>query len=216
MHDLAVQAGGQGLGFDIGYVIGGDHPGAEGAGADKVLAGGELVRVTLPVADGAVVVAGVAGHVIKGIFSLDVAAGAANNQGQLAFVIKGGGNTGYKNGVAVSDLAGGKTYKNGRVLLNRTAGFLAVGFVIQADADDFVGVGDNRQKFDFMNRQYRCNGQCRLGVSQTGAAQQGTQVGVAVAQNGPEVGNMSVVDLGAVTRLAVSGHKRKQSHGYPL
>ena len=37
-----------------------------------------------------------------------------------------------------------------------------------------------------------------------------------VTQNSPQIGNMGVIDLGAVTRLAVSAHKRKKSHGYPL
>src|SRR3954468_10715739 len=60
LHLDAVQPRDQRLPGDVGQFVGRDHPGPETAGAGKILARRELRGVALPVADAAVIVAGIA------------------------------------------------------------------------------------------------------------------------------------------------------------
>ena len=78
--------------------VGGDKAGAEAGGGGEVFAGGELVGVALPVADGAVVEDGVAGDDGEGFFFRDVEAVLADDDGELAFVVEGGGVGGEEHG----------------------------------------------------------------------------------------------------------------------
>ena len=59
----------------------GDQGGAEAGGGGEVLAGGELVGVALPVADGAVVEDRIAGYEVERLFFRDVEAVLADDDG---------------------------------------------------------------------------------------------------------------------------------------
>jgi hypothetical protein len=65
-----------------------DDPRAEGAGALEILAGPELRRVVLVVADRAVVEARIARDMVPDIGLGDVAAGLADDDGKLALVVE--------------------------------------------------------------------------------------------------------------------------------
>src|SRR5690606_8169531 len=196
---------------NVGHLVAGDEGGAEGAGADKVLAGGELVRMVLPVAHRAVVVARVSGHVLEGLLGADVSSGPADDDGQLALVIEFGGDLGPDNGVARGHLAGGKAGKDGGMLFYGSSGFKAVGFVVEAYADDFARVGNDGKQMDFMRGKPGGQPQHGIGLVQP-AAEQRLEVGVAMAEQGTEMGNLVFVELGAVAGLAAAGHKREKTH----
>jgi len=66
----------------------GHHPGAEWAGADEVLAGGDLLGMKLPFADAAVVENGVAGDMLHRLFLRNVATAFADDHGEFAFPVE--------------------------------------------------------------------------------------------------------------------------------
>src|ERR1700756_3034287 len=74
----------------------------------------------------------------------DVAAAAPYDDRELAFVVQVRGNARPKDRLPVSDLGVSKPGKNGRVLRRRPARFCAVGFVVEADAQDLVRIGNHR------------------------------------------------------------------------
>ena len=126
-------------------LVSGDHPRAERTGAREVLPGGPLHRVPLVVADRAVVVAGVAGDVPPGLRFRDAPAAGADDHRDLAFVVEHLRFARPRQRLLVPDLRAGHSQEERRVL-----GLVAVRFdpmllVVEADADDLVGIGDHRE-----------------------------------------------------------------------
>ena len=148
LHLDAVQTRGDGLLADVRDLVRRHHPGPEAAGRHEILAGGELRGVPLPVANAAVIIAGIAGDVAQRRLARNAAAGLADDHGHLAFIIETLGFQRPDHRLAAADLAVGEASEDHRM---RRRGMAALGQmrgVIDADAEDLVRIGNRRQQFD--------------------------------------------------------------------
>ena len=114
LHLLAVEPRGQRQPARIGNLVGGDEPGAERPGAGKILARGD--GEFLVVAHAAVDEAGIAGDVVERALGLDVAAGLADDQRQLALEIEIVGYRWPDHFAAVADQRVGEADEHARLL----------------------------------------------------------------------------------------------------
>ena len=155
LHFHAVQAGRDLLLADIGDIVGRHHPRPEATGSHEILARSELRGVPLPVADAAVIVAGVAGDVRKRLLTRNAAAAPADDYGQFALVIEALGFQRPDHRLAAADLAVGEAGEDHRMRRGGVAALGEVGGIVDADAEDLVGIGNGRQQFDLGQRVVR-------------------------------------------------------------
>ena len=146
LHLLAVEAADEAGMGDVAGFVGGDEVGAEAAGVGEVLAGSELAAMPLPLADGAVVVAAIAGDDAHGVGFRDVPGGLADDDGEFGLEVERVGGVGADDRLVVTDLAVGPAGENGGLLGLGAATLEDVGQVVEPDADDLVGVRDGRQE----------------------------------------------------------------------
>src|SRR5207302_11143539 len=128
-----------------GDLVGGHHPRAEAAGACEVLAGGPLDGVALPVTHRAVVVAAIAGDVIPRILLGNSPSSPANDDRDLCLVVEVRRFARTQDRLLVAYLRFAKAQEQRRLLGLVASGLLTVLLVVEADADDLVGIGDHRQ-----------------------------------------------------------------------
>src|SRR4029077_12411087 len=88
LNHLTVEAGLEPQRAESAGLVRRHHPGAERAGPGKILAGRELVGVALIVADAALIVTSVSGDVVPRRGARDIAAGLADDDGELALEIE--------------------------------------------------------------------------------------------------------------------------------
>lgn len=119
--------------------------GPKTSGMRKVLARGELVGMMLPVAHAAVVIARISRDVLEGAIARNIPAGPADDKGQLPFIIKVGRDMRANNVSQVPGLRVGESGEDRRVGHFGSTGFLPVRFIVQSDAEYFVGVGNHRE-----------------------------------------------------------------------
>ena len=112
--------------------------------------------MALPVANAAVVVAGIPGDVLQRTLRRDMAAGPADDHGKLAFVVEVSRYLRADQWLQVSHLAACKARKQNRLLRHGPAGLGNVVMVVEADADDLVRIGNDGQQ--------RQPGQCVVGT----------------------------------------------------
>ena len=74
-----------------------------------------------------------------------MAAGLADDDGKLAFVVEHVRRRGLDHGLVVADLGVGEADEKGRVVGWRAAGLFPVGLIVKPDTDDLVRIGDHRQ-----------------------------------------------------------------------
>src|SRR6185437_5500815 len=104
--------------------------------------------MALPLADRAVIVAGIAGDHALPIGLLDVPAGLSDNDGKLALVIKSLRGFRRDQVLAVADLAVGEANKDDRLLRRLAPAFGDMRHVVEADAEDLFRIRDRRQQGD--------------------------------------------------------------------
>ena len=139
----------------IGNLVRRHHPRPEAAAALEILARRELVGVALPVADRAVVVAAVTGDMAERVGLAHMARRAADDDRQLALIVVGGRVDRPDHRCAVADLGIGPAGEQHGIVAVAPAGFLDMGFVVEADADDLVRIGNDRQQADIGERRGR-------------------------------------------------------------
>ena len=142
----------------VGDFIRRDEPRAEAAGAGEVLAGKELAGMALPVADAALVVAGIARHVVQRLRRRDAAAPGADHHRQLTLEVELVRDGGLDQRLAVADLAAGEAGEQRGLLRHGAAGFLHVVTVIQADADDLVRIRNDGRELQISQGRARLLG----------------------------------------------------------
>ena len=152
LHDLAVEDGADGKVVGVRDLVGGDKNRAQWAEGGKGFATAPLAApaVTLPVASADIVGAGVAQHMIEGIFFADIVAGFSDHHGQFAFVVDG-----ITIQLAWQDDRVARVLQGARILeeQHRIFGdslfaFLGVLAVIEADAEDIAGLERGEEFFD--------------------------------------------------------------------
>src|SRR5690606_27400016 len=109
------------------------QPWAEGAGRRKILAGGELSRVTLPVADAAVIVAAVSRDMGQGVPPRNPAACFPDHDGQLALEVELFRFGGPNHCLTITDLALCEPHENHRIGRLLAAGFAQMRLVVHPD-----------------------------------------------------------------------------------
>ncbi len=140
---------------DVGNFVRRHHPRPEAAGADEILARRELRGVALPVADAAVIVAGIAGDMRQRRLARNAAAGLADDDGHLALIVEALGLQRPDHRLAAADLAVGKAGEDHRMRRRGMAAFGEMRGVVDADAEDLVGIGNGRQQLDIRQRVVR-------------------------------------------------------------
>ena len=143
----------QGKMLGIGDLVLRHQPGAERAGADKVLAGRDLLRMLLIVADRAVVENRVAGDVVERVSLRDVAAALADDDREFAFPIEIIRHFRTHDGVAVRNRRAPDAQEYRRKLRDFALHpmgdrLLVMVHVIAHDANDLLGARNYRQQFD--------------------------------------------------------------------
>jgi hypothetical protein len=104
--------------------------------------------VALEVAHRAVVVAGEARYQRHRVGARYVTAAAANDHGKLALEVQPRGHARTQHGLQVGHLAAGEAHEDQRLRRRLVARFLDVRAVVQADAQDLVGIGYHRQQLE--------------------------------------------------------------------
>src|SRR3546814_8851296 len=105
-----------------------------------------LAAVALPVAHAALVVAGIPGDVVERLLFGDAPAALADDDGDLALVVELLRLAGREHRLLVRRLRIGEAGEDGRVLGLRMAAFQPVRLVVQADAEDFLRVGNRSEE----------------------------------------------------------------------
>ena len=173
--------------------------------------------MTLVVADRAVIVAGIAGDDRQRVGFGHVTAGLADDDCHFPLEVEHVGRVGLDHRLAVADLRIGKTRKDHRPFRDITAAFEHVAAIVQADGHDFVGIGNDRQEFDFVEAVIGAFARCGFGddVERTGgnrAAQGLWPAGQGLRINDAVIGDDAIrfravncvsSDLHAALRLSV-------------
>ncbi len=123
---------------------------AEAAGVGEILAGRELVRMALPIAHCRVVEGRISGHMGHRPALRDIAAGLADDDRKLAFVVEHFRHMRPHDRLAVGGQSVGEPGEDGGIFHFRALRFGAVGFVVDADAEDLRRVRDDREELHFI------------------------------------------------------------------
>src|SRR4029079_2022262 len=148
LYDLAIDACLNPQWRDVSELVRRHHPGTASPGLRKIFAGRELMRMALEIAHAAFVVAGIAGDVAPRIGPGDMSSGLSNDDRELALEVEIVRDFWPDDVSEMPGLAVGKSTEHGRILHFGAAGFLAVRLVVQTDAKNLVGIGNDRQPAD--------------------------------------------------------------------
>jgi hypothetical protein len=151
---LALRAVDRALDGQVARVEVGLHPGAQGAGGVEALGAGPLLLALLGVAGGDVVGAGVAEDDVLDALARDLAAHAADDDGELGLVVQFVREGGVLDGVAGADHRGGGLEEGDGHLGDLVAELRGVLRVVAADGHDLVGE-HRRQEPDLAQRDLR-------------------------------------------------------------
>ena len=138
-------------------------------------------------------------------------AGLADDRDHLAFIVEAVGFYRADHRLQMPDLARREALEDHRLLLVLAAGLLDMRLVVEADAEDLVGVRDHGQEGDvgeFQVGDAAIN--LVLGRAET-AIQQALQVGIVFAEARTQIDD-AVTDHGAEARLAAL-LEAQQFHG---
>src|SRR5215471_16691108 len=171
----------------IGDLVSGDDPRPKPARRVEILARGDRV-LELDVPDRAVVEAGIAEDVAHCVALGNVAAWLADNQGELAFVIKVAGNFRAHHRLVVRHERVYEPQKDRGVLGRRATGLGGVSTIIAASADYLVGISDRRQQYDLRHRHIRCGAVNLSGrTGKRAAGNRGAQGGAPIPEPAPQI-----------------------------
>src|SRR4029077_5750364 len=217
LNHLAVEAGLQPQWCEIACFVRCHHPGPESAGLRKILAGRELMRVPLKIAKAALVVTGVSCDVVPGILAGDVAAWLADDDGEFALEIEIFRDTRPDDVAKMPGLAVGEAAEHGGICDFGAAGFHAVRFIIEANAEDLVRIGYHWQPGDVCEAMSRgVAGRCRH-LTQSAGGDGGFQIGISVAKMRAEIDGLCAIDetpaRGAVDRKTRKLHRMSRGAG---
>src|SRR5262249_17933526 len=154
----------------------GHQPRTETAALRKRLAGEKLARVSLPVADAALVVAGIAGDVIERAACGNVPAFLADDERKLALVIEVVADARLHHRLKMPDLTAGEAGEQCGLLGDGPSGLRDVVAIIEADADDLAGIRDHGRESNRLEGMIRRGGAGQFrGVSQSAGLEQPAQ-----------------------------------------
>ncbi len=111
--------------------------------------------MALPVADAALIVAGIARDMVERAARRDVAAFLADDERKLAFIVEIVAHLRLHHRLEVADLTAGEAGEQRRLLGDGAAGLGDMVAVVEADADDLAGIGDDGCKGDLVERDDR-------------------------------------------------------------
>ena len=211
LNDLAVEAGLKPQRRDVAEFVRCHHPRTEGAGPRKVLAGRELMRMALKIAHAAFIVAGIAGDMVPRIGPGDMSSGLSDDDRKFAFEVEIVRQLWPNDIGEMPGLAIGKSTEHGGVLDFGAAGFLAVRLVVQADAENFVRIGNHRQPGD-VGRGVTPGlaGGVARGAQRVGR-DGGFEVGIAIPEQRADINGFVLLD--DAPGAAVADFETCQSHG---
>src|ERR1700736_3472117 len=211
LHDLAFKACTQSDRAKIRDLFGGHQCGTESTRVGKVLAGGPLCSVTLPIAHSDIVVAGIPRNVrAHGVFG-DVTPSTTDHDREFALVVERSREAWSQNRGFVRDLRIGKPREDRRVLGLGPFCFRAMAYIIQADAEDLLRIWNNRQKLHLIDWESRRTLLLRiLQLAQRTGGQHRSQVAVARAHTAADIDDALVLQE-AIAADAVS-FKRDHFH----
>jgi hypothetical protein len=217
LNHLAVEAGLQPQWCEIACFVRCHHPGPESAGLRKILAGRELMRVPLKIANAALVVTGVSCDVVPGILAGDVAAWLADDDGEFALEIEIFRDTRPDDVAKMPGLAVGEAAEHGGICDFGAAGFHAVRFIIEANAEDLVRIGYHWQPGDVCEAMSRGLAGRRRHLTQSAGGDGGFQIGISVAKMRAEIDGLCAIDetpaRGAVDRKTRKLHRMSRGAG---
>src|SRR5258708_3550176 len=123
LNDLAVEASLQRASSRIWNFITGNEPWSKCTGTCEDFARHELMRMRLPVADTAIVVARISRHMIQCCIRTDVPARRADDDGEFTLEVQPLGHRGSHDRLQMSHLAAGEARKEHRLFQYRAPGF---------------------------------------------------------------------------------------------
>jgi hypothetical protein len=146
LHLFAVEPRRQREARRIGDLVGGDDPRPERPGGREVLARRD--RDLLVVAHAAVDEAGVPDHVLERVLRFDVTSRAPDHDRQLALEVEALRDRRPDHLTLVADKRVDEAREHARLLRDVAPGLGRVRAIVDAGAQDLVGVGDRRQEAD--------------------------------------------------------------------
>src|SRR5579863_2333387 len=121
---------------DVAHLFRRHDPRPKGAGMVKILARNELRGMPLPLADRAIIIAGVSGDDTLPVRFCNMSAAAADDHRQLTLVVERRGSLRTDHGLAVPNLGAGVTGKDDWLWRYLAPTLLDMGHVVQSDAEN--------------------------------------------------------------------------------
>ena len=130
--------------------VGRHDPRAKATGADEILARRELVRVPLPIAHGAVIVAAIAEDVVEGLVAADVTPTFADHHREFAFEVELLGHIWSDHRLTMSHLAVCKAREDDRLRWRLASGFGDMAAIVEPDANDLFRIRYRGEELDLL------------------------------------------------------------------